>query len=134
MKYTVGIVGVSLAAFLALVGAALSQDSLFQAHMWVLFFALAGGAVLLLRQHSFMPAAPAPARSSVHSEVEYMDGPIRFGVIATMFWAINRPLGRRGHRRAARLAAAQFRALVYLRARAARSTRLPSCSPSAAMR
>jgi len=88
MKYTVEIVGVSLAAFLALVGAALSQDSLFQAHMWVLFFALAGGAVLLLRQHSFMPAAPAPARSSVHSEVEYMDGPIRFGVIATMFWAI----------------------------------------------
>ncbi|MCG6114728.1 MAG: cytochrome-c oxidase, cbb3-type subunit I [Mesorhizobium sp.] len=88
MKYTVEIVGVSLAAFLALVGAALSQDSLFQAHMWVLFFALAGGAILLLRSHSFMPAAPAPARSSVHSEVEYMDGPIRFGVIATMFWAI----------------------------------------------
>ncbi|NMG40636.1 cytochrome-c oxidase, cbb3-type subunit I [Chelativorans sp. ZYF759] len=88
MKYTVEIVGVSLAAFLALVGAALSQDSLFQAHMWVLFFALAGGAVLLLRRHSFLPAPATPARSSVHAEVEYMDGPIRYGVIATMFWAV----------------------------------------------
>ncbi|MGY6707786.1 MAG: cytochrome-c oxidase, cbb3-type subunit I [Rhizobiaceae bacterium] len=88
MKYTVEIVGVSLAAFLALVGAALSQDSLFQAHMWVLFFALAGGAVLLLRRHSFLPAPAAPARSSVHADVEYMDGPIRYGVIATMFWAL----------------------------------------------
>ena len=88
MKYTVEIVGVSLAAFLALVGAALSQDSLFQTHMWVLFFALAGGAILMLRRHSFLPAAPAPARSSVHADVEYLDGPIRFGVIATMFWAI----------------------------------------------
>ena len=86
MKYTVEIVGVSLAAFLALIGAALSQDSLFQVHMWVLFFALAGGAVLLLRKHSFAPAGPAPVRDE--NEVDYMDGPIRYGVIATMFWAV----------------------------------------------
>jgi len=88
MKYTVEIVGVSLAAFLALIGAALSQDSLFQVHMWVLFFALAGGAVLLLRKHSFVPAPAGPARTRGEGEVDYMDGPIRYGVIATMFWAI----------------------------------------------
>jgi cytochrome c oxidase cbb3-type subunit 1 len=89
MKYTVEIVGISLAAFFALVGAALAHDSLFQVQMWLLFFMLAGGAILLLRKHSFAPApAAAPARARAESEVDYMDGPIRYGVIATMFWAI----------------------------------------------
>jgi cytochrome c oxidase cbb3-type subunit I len=63
MKYTVEIVGISLAAFFALVGAALAHDSLFQVQMWLLFFMLAGGAILLLRRHSF---APAPAVDSAH--------------------------------------------------------------------
>ncbi len=84
MKHTVEIVGVSLAAFLALVGAALAADSLFQAHMWVLFFALAGGAILLMRRQNLAVAGPAPGAS----EADYMDGPVRYGVIATMFWAI----------------------------------------------
>ena len=81
MKYTVEIVGVSLAAFLALVGGGtVAGLAVPGTYVGAVLRAGRPAPSLLLRQHSFMPAAPAPARSSVHSEVEYMDGPIRFGV------------------------------------------------------
>ena len=83
MKYGPETIGVSLAAFLALLGAAFSGDDLFAAHMWVAFFALAAGAVLLLRQISF-----APASADDEDKSGYMDGPVRYGSIATLFWGI----------------------------------------------
>jgi cytochrome c oxidase cbb3-type subunit I len=89
MKYPVETLAVSLAALLALLGAAFARDDLFQTHMWVAFFALALGAVMLLRQADYAPAtAPANIPLRDNGDTAYMDGPIRYGVIATMFWAI----------------------------------------------
>ena len=84
MKFGTEIVMLSLAAFLALLGAAFAHDSLFASHMWVLFFVLAAGTIVLMRNTSFAEAkAAGPVDKSV-----YMEGPIRYGVIATVFWGI----------------------------------------------
>ena len=81
MKYGPETIGVGLFAFLALLGAAFAADDLFAQHMWVLFFVLAGSTVVLLRKATFAPAAPEDPGA-------YMDGPIRYGSVATMFWGI----------------------------------------------
>ena len=84
MKFGTEIVMLSLAVFLALLGAAFAHDSLFASHMWVLFFVLAAGTIVLMRNTSFAAAkASGPVDKSV-----YMEGPIRYGVIATVFWGI----------------------------------------------
>ncbi|MEL6735836.1 MAG: cytochrome-c oxidase, cbb3-type subunit I [Pseudomonadota bacterium] len=75
----------AIATFLAFLVAGFAQDDLFQAHMWVLFFILAGTTLVLLRRVEMAPAGqaiPAPDRSG------YMDDVIRCGVIATLFWGI----------------------------------------------
>ena len=72
-------------AFLALLAAAFAQDSLFQAHAWVLFLVLAISTIILLRRVEFANAGilqPAADTSG------YMDEVIRYGVIATLFWGI----------------------------------------------
>ncbi len=81
MKYGTELIFVSLFAFLALLGAAFATDYPFQQHMWVLFFVLLGGSFVLLRTMRFAPAAPVDPDA-------YMDEPVRYGTIATMFWAI----------------------------------------------
>src|SRR5688572_7955910 len=81
MRYGAEIAAIGLFAFVALMGAAFAADEPFRQHMWVLFFVLAGGAIVLMRQASFKPAAPVDPNA-------YMDGPIRYGSIATMFWGI----------------------------------------------
>jgi cytochrome c oxidase cbb3-type subunit 1 len=89
MKYPLETIAVSLAALLALMGAAFARDDAFQTHMWVAFFALALGAIALLRQSEHAPAnAPANIPLRDNGDTAYMDGPIRYGVIATMFWAV----------------------------------------------
>ncbi|MEC9247196.1 MAG: cytochrome-c oxidase, cbb3-type subunit I [Pseudomonadota bacterium] len=87
MRFGTEIVLVSLAAFAALAAAGLAQDSAFQAHMWVLFFVLLGSAIVLMRNTSFAPAGAAsiPLRRDTDG---YMDGPVRYGVIATTIWGI----------------------------------------------
>jgi cytochrome c oxidase cbb3-type subunit 1 len=87
MKYGVEIVGLSLATFLALVAAAFAQDAAFAAHMWILFFLLAGSVIVLMRITSFAPAGAAsiPLQADTNG---YMDGPIRYGAIATVFWGV----------------------------------------------
>ncbi|MDP3897715.1 MAG: cytochrome-c oxidase, cbb3-type subunit I, partial [Mesorhizobium sp.] len=79
MKNGTAIVGVGLATFLVLLAVGFAQDAQFQAHMWVLFFVLLGTVAVLLRTTSFKPAAPI-------DQASYMDGPVRYGSIATMFW------------------------------------------------
>ena len=81
MRFGTEIIGVGLFAFAALMGAAFAADDLFRQHMWILFFVLSASTVILLRRTSF--AASAPADPSA-----YMDEPIRYGAIATMFWAV----------------------------------------------
>jgi len=83
MKHGTAIVGVGLATFLAVVAAALARDELFQAHMWILTIVLAGTVIVLLRNTKFGAAAKAGGEESF-----YMDDPIRYGAIATMFWGV----------------------------------------------
>jgi cytochrome c oxidase cbb3-type subunit 1 len=83
MKYGAEIVFISLAAFFALLGAAFAADDLFRAHMWVLFFVLAAGAAVLMRTTPMGTDLPDGDSLSL-----YMDGPIRYGSIATMFWGV----------------------------------------------
>jgi cytochrome c oxidase cbb3-type subunit I len=78
-------VAVSVAAFLALLGAALGQDVGFRTHAWVAFVALLAGALLLFRLVSY---APATAGGSILADDQhrYMDSVVRYGIIATLFW------------------------------------------------
>ncbi len=81
MRFGAAIPGIGLFAFVALIGAAFGVDAPFRQHMWVLFFTLAAFTVILMRRTSFEPAVPANPSA-------YMDEPIRYGSIATMFWGI----------------------------------------------
>ena len=83
MKYATEIILLALAAFAALLGAAFAQDNQFAAHMWVLFFALTAGTIVLMRATTY-----ATVKSSDADPSAYMDGPIRYGVIATVFWGV----------------------------------------------
>src|SRR4051812_45498927 len=83
MKHGTAIVVLGLGAFLAMLGAAFAADDPFRAHMWVLFYVLAGSVVVLLRRTTF-----GTAQSVVVDQSQYMDDPIRYGSIATMFWAV----------------------------------------------
>jgi len=78
---------VGLAAFLALMGAAFSQDDLFKAHSWVLFFVLAVSTILLMRRARSTVTAGSGA-DDASGQLVYMDGVVRYGVIATIFWGI----------------------------------------------
>jgi len=75
------IIGLAVFAFVALLGAAFATDALFAQHMSVLFVVLAISTVLMLRRASWEPIAPVDPST-------YMDGPIRYGSIATMFWGV----------------------------------------------
>ncbi len=83
MRNGTSAIAVAVAAFLALLGAALGQDALFRIQAWIVFTVLALGAVFLLRRVSFGPAG-AVAMSGDASV--YNDDVIRWGVIATLFW------------------------------------------------
>ncbi len=82
MNYSVTTLSLAVGAFFALLGAAYAHDSLFAAHMWVLFFVLLGSTVVMLRRFTFAPVS-APAR-----DTEYFDEVVRYGVIATVFWGV----------------------------------------------
>lgn len=81
MKHGSSIIGLSAATFLALLGAGFAYDAAFASHMWVLFFVLLISVVVLLRSSNFKPAP-------VINPSAYMDEPVRYGAIATMFWAV----------------------------------------------
>ncbi|TIR30662.1 MAG: cytochrome-c oxidase, cbb3-type subunit I [Mesorhizobium sp.] len=81
MKFGTEIVVMCIFTFVALVAAGFGVDEPFRQHMWVLFFVLLGFVIVLLRNTSFAPAAPVDPSA-------YMDGPIRYGAIATMFWGV----------------------------------------------
>ncbi|MBN9580468.1 MAG: cytochrome-c oxidase, cbb3-type subunit I [Afipia sp.] len=81
MKHAIRIILAGLLAFLALLGAAFAADDPFRHHMWIAFFVLAAFTVALMRKASFEPEPPV-------DEASYMDEPIRYGVIATVFWGV----------------------------------------------
>lgn len=76
---------VGIATFLAFIAAGLSDDALFKAHAWVLCIILLGSTVVLLRRVEI----PANGQSLTPIDTSgYMDGVIRYGAIATLFWGI----------------------------------------------
>jgi cytochrome c oxidase cbb3-type subunit 1 len=83
MKNAGSAIAVAVATFLALFAAAVGQDSLYRAHAWILFTVLAATTVVLIRRVSF-----AAETSTVPNATQsfYLDGVVRYGVIATLFW------------------------------------------------
>ena len=81
MKYGLGIILAGALCYLTLMGAAFAVDEPFRHHMWIAVFVLAAFTVVLMRKTSFEPQAPV-------DESAYMDEPIRYGVIATVFWGV----------------------------------------------
>src|SRR5690606_34562344 len=62
-------------------GAAFAVDDVFHQQMWIAFIVIAIFTICLLRNENFAPKA-------VDEPSAYLDGPIRYGVIATVFWGI----------------------------------------------
>jgi len=81
MKFGREIFLLSLFAFGAFVAAGFGVDAPFRQHMWVLFLVLAGFTAILLRNSDFKPEVPVDPSA-------YMDGPVRYGTIATVFWGV----------------------------------------------
>ncbi|MEN0002236.1 MAG: cbb3-type cytochrome c oxidase subunit I, partial [Pseudomonadota bacterium] len=69
----------------AVVAAALAQDSLFAQHMSVLALVLGIATIVMLRMYN---VAPVPANEVKHDQSQYMDGVIRYGIIAATFWGV----------------------------------------------
>lgn len=81
MRYGPEIILSALLCVITLLGAGFAVDTVFRQQMWVAFFVIAAFTIGLLRNEDFVSKAPvAPAA--------YMDGPIRYGVIATVVWGI----------------------------------------------
>lgn len=85
MKNVSEAAAIGIAAFLALLAVAFSQDSLFQAHFTILALVLAISSIFLFTRVKFAPAGGAFAPVDTSG---YMDGVVKYGVIATTFWGI----------------------------------------------
>ena len=83
MDSTLKIGGLGAGAFLTLLAAGLTHDSLFQQHMTVAFLFLVGTAFFMLWKIDFKPAA-----SKAREDSFYLDDVVRYGVIATVFWGV----------------------------------------------
>ncbi|MEM8811152.1 MAG: cytochrome-c oxidase, cbb3-type subunit I [Pseudomonadota bacterium] len=86
MKYGTELTGLLVAALIAVALAGFAQDSLFQIHAFIFLLICLTGAILLFRKSEF--ATPDGAQAPAEAESGYMDGPIRYGVIATVFWGV----------------------------------------------
>ncbi len=85
MKYGSTAIALALATFLALLAAAAGTDIQFRTHMWVAFTVLGIATIFAMRRVQFAkPGEPLP----VEDTSGYLDGVIRYGVIATLFWGI----------------------------------------------
>jgi cytochrome c oxidase cbb3-type subunit 1 len=104
MNYTFETLVMAVLAFAALLGVAFTQDSLFAAHMWVAFFVLTAGTIVMLRRMQFAPStASSSAQAAKAPQSEYFDDVVRYGVIATVFWGVGGHAGGRGRGPAAGL-------------------------------
>jgi cytochrome c oxidase cbb3-type subunit 1 len=85
MKYGSTAIALALATFLALLAAAAGTDVEFRTHMWVAFTVLGIASIFAFRRIEFAkPGQTLP----VEDTSGYLDGVIRYGVIATLFWGI----------------------------------------------
>ncbi len=81
MKLTLQVIALAIAAVVALFGASQGADALFRAHSWILLLVLVATAFFLLSRGS-------RGKTDSTGEEGYMDGPIRYGAIATIFWGV----------------------------------------------
>ena len=84
MNYTTETMVITVAAFLALLGAAFAHDHLFAIHMGILCLCLVIGALLLVRNVDFSPAGQQ-RKVDISG---YFDEVVRYGLIATVFWGV----------------------------------------------
>ena len=82
MNYTVETLVMAVLAFAALLGVAFTQDSLFAAHMWVAFFVLTAGTIVMLRRMQF---APTNAGNATQYGLE-LQGDMRIGEEVNVFF------------------------------------------------
>lgn len=82
MNYAARIVISGLGTFLVLLMAAFSHDELFRTHMWIIFAVMAIFTILLLRNADFS------GTKQKEDPDTYMDGPIRYGIIASVGWGV----------------------------------------------
>ena len=85
MKNGFPAIAVALGTFLALLAAALGQDEAFRAHMWIAFTVLGIATILLFRRVEYAPGGSALVPEDTSG---YLDGVVRYGVIAALFWGI----------------------------------------------
>jgi cytochrome c oxidase cbb3-type subunit I len=76
-------ISISVVAFMALLAAALGRDDAFRFHAWILFTVLLIASILLFRRVAYDPSGSTVAAAV---NAGYMDGVVRYGVIATLFW------------------------------------------------
>ncbi len=82
MAATVQMALLGIAALLGLIFAAKAQDSQFAAHAWLIVAMSVGGMVVRAKTFRFADG------TGTQREEKYLDGVIRAGAIATMFWGI----------------------------------------------
>jgi len=82
MKHLSETIILGLGTLLALLAAAFAADAEFRVHAVVLVLVLGIATIVMARQVQFAATGKAPAET----ESTYMDGPIRIGVILTVFW------------------------------------------------
>ena len=83
MDNTLKIGGVAVGAFLTLLAAGFAHDTLFQQHMTIAFICFLAATFVLLWNVDFTRSA-----RKVEDKSGYMDGVVRYGVIATVFWGV----------------------------------------------
>ncbi|MFN0192255.1 MAG: cytochrome-c oxidase, cbb3-type subunit I [Aestuariivirga sp.] len=85
MKYGTPVLAAGIAALLALIAAATGQDEFFRIHGAIAFVMLGLTTVFLARRVQFSADGQPFA---AHDTSGYLDGVVRYGAIATLFWAI----------------------------------------------
>lgn len=75
----------AIATFLVVVAAGLSKDALFQAHMTVLAITLSIACIVLFRRVDF---SEVPTVAIQEKDTGYLDGVVKYGVIATLVWGL----------------------------------------------
>lgn len=86
MAATVQMVTLGIIGLLALVLAGKSSDPLFAAHSWIVFAIAA--ICLVIRARTFRFDAGTSDAGAAEVQEKYLDGVVRAGVIATVFWGV----------------------------------------------
>jgi cytochrome c oxidase cbb3-type subunit 1 len=87
MRYAIGIILLGTIAVMALMLAAKGADPLMQAHSWVLAVCMGIATFVAIGRLDFTSQGSGTLAANASPD-GYLDGVVRFGCIATMFWGI----------------------------------------------